>query len=337
MINLIEKLRKSIDEIDGRIIKNLAERKNLVMKIAALKKSMKLPVHDSKREKSMLESLKKSARDSGLDEDLIGSIFNLIFENSRLEQEIRNSVQKCRIKEIGLIGCGRFGKLAARYLSEDFRVHVFDRNNKFGGKKNIVASALGEACKKNIVVLAVPISEFENTLKDAAPLINKSTLVIDVCSVKEYPAKLMRKLFAKNIRVLATHPLFGPDSASDSLAGRKIALCRVRVDDGLYNQVKAYLKSKGLAVIETTPQEHDMQMAKSLVLSHLIGRALIEMKAGNLEIDTRGYRDLVKIVDAVRHDSLQLFEDMNHYNRFSKKSRKEFIKSMLNVEKRLEK
>ena len=58
MINLIEKLRKSIDEIDGRIIKNLAERKNLVMKIAALKKSMKLPVHDSKREKSMLESLK---------------------------------------------------------------------------------------------------------------------------------------------------------------------------------------------------------------------------------------------------------------------------------------
>ena len=333
MILGIDELRKSVDSVDREILKNLAKRKELVKEIAALKKSMKIPVNDSAREKSVLDSLKKQAKENGLSQELIDSIYNLVFENSKIEQEIKNSDYKCRIKEIGLIGFGRFGRLAAKYLSEDFRVYVTNKNNKINSQKNIIPSTLDQVCKKPVVIIAVPISEFENTLKNAEPLLKKDSLVIDVCSVKEHPASLMKKILPKSVQVLGTHPLFGPDTASDSIVGRKIVLCKARINTNLHELIKSFLKSKGLVVIETTPREHDRQIAKSLVLTHMIGRALIGMKAGNVDIDTMGYRALIKILDTVRNDSLQLFQDMNRYNRFAKKERQKFIGSLERLNK----
>jgi len=92
-----------------------------------------------------------------------------------------------------------------------------------------------------------------------------------------------------------------------------------------------------LNVIETTPEKHDKEIAKSLVLTHFIGRALMDMKASALEIDTRGYRDLIRILDSVKNDTWQLFEDMNRFNAYSSGVRKNFIKSLNDVEKSLSK
>ena len=36
----------------------------------------------------------------------------------------------------------------------------------------------------------------------------------------------MQELLPQDVSILATHPIFGPDSAADSLKGRKIALCK---------------------------------------------------------------------------------------------------------------
>ncbi len=337
VINLIDELRKAIDELDEEILNNLSKRKSIVKEIAKLKKSMKIPVLDKGREMQLRENLKNKAKENRLNVELIDSIYSLIFENSRIEQEIENSDNPCPIKEIGLIGFGRFGRLAAKYLSQDFKVYVFhkSKNNQDAKEKNIVFSSLNEACKKEAVIIAVPISELENTLKDAKKFLKKNALVIDVCSVKEYAVSMMEKILPSNVQILATHPLFGPDSAGESLFGRKIVLCRVKMHNGLYNQAKSFLKSKGIAVIEATPKEHDEQMAKSLVLTHLIGRALIEMKAGNLDIDTRGYRDLIKILDTVKNDSMQFFEDINKYNKYAAEVRKKFTQSLKNVEARL--
>lgn len=337
MINLIDVLRKSIDKIDEEILKNLTRRKSVVKKIAKLKKSMRIPVSDKDRESHLIKNLKNKAIKLRLNAELIDSIYSLIFENSRVEQEIENSDNKCTIKEIGLIGFGRFGKLAAKYLSQDFKVYVFHKSRSSGKTKgkNIIFCSLNEVCKKDAVIIAVPISELENALKDAKKLLKKNSLVIDVCSVKEYATSLMKKILPSNVQILATHPLFGPDSAAESLLGRKIVFCRVRINEKLYNQAKSYLKSKGIIVIEATPEEHDAQMAKSLVLSHVIGRALIDMKAKNLGIDTRGYRALIKILDTVRNDSLQFFEDINKYNKYAVEVRKKFMQSLKNVEARL--
>lgn len=239
--------------------------------------------------------------------------------------------------KIGIIGFGRFGKLLVKYLAQDFEVLVFDRNNNIKEieKMNAAPETLQNTCKCDIVIPAVPISSFENIIREIKPFLKDGALVIDVCSVKEYPVKLMKEILPGAVQILATHPMFGPDSASDSLSGRKIALCKIRIDTVLFEKIKSYLKSKGLVIIETTAEEHDRQAADSLALTHFIGRALIEYGSKELEIDTEGYKRLLKILETVEHDSWQLFSDINTYNRFSKSMRKKLIRSFINIDKRL--
>tara|TARA_Y100000310_G_scaffold345853_1_gene471437 strand:+ start:20746 stop:21474 length:729 start_codon:yes stop_codon:yes gene_type:complete len=240
--------------------------------------------------------------------------------------------------EIGIIGFGRFGKLLTKYLSEDFKVYVFNRTDKNEDikKTNGIPASLEEVCKKDAIIPCVPISEFEATLNKIKGLLKENSLVIDVCSVKEYPAKIMKKILPENIQILATHPMFGPDSAADSLKDRKIVLCKVRIDDEKCNKIKDYLKNKGLVVIETAPEEHDKQIAKTLVLTHFIGRSLMDFGAKDLEIDTEGYKRLMKILSTVKNDTFQLFKDMNKYNKHSKEVRQQFIESLKNISEGLE-
>jgi len=239
---------------------------------------------------------------------------------------------------IGIIGFGRFGELAARYLAEDFNVFVFNRTNKSSEIKKIgaCAASLSTVCQQNIVILCVPISTLKAVLKEIGPHLKKDVLVVDVCSVKEYPSRWMKDLLPETVSVLATHPMFGPDSASDSLKGRKIFLSQVRIKRKRYQKIKSYLSSKGLIIIESTPEDHDEQIAISLALTHLIGRTLSEFGAGELNMDTEGYKRLLNILDVVEHDTWQLFHDMHRYNPYAKKKRIAFMKAMKKISDRLE-
>lgn len=240
--------------------------------------------------------------------------------------------------EIGIIGFGRFGKLVTRHLSDNCKVYVHSRSGKDKEirKSNGIPASLKEVCKKDIIIPCVPISKFESTLKKIKNLL-KNNLVVDVCSVKEYPVQVMKKLLPEKTEILATHPVFGPDSAASTLKGRKIVLCKVRINNEKYKKIMGYLNKKGLVVIETTPEKHDMEIAKSLFLTHFIGRALTDFGATDMEIDTEGYKRLMNILDTVENDSMQLFEDMNKYNRYSRKTRKEFLKSLNKIDEVLEK
>lgn len=239
---------------------------------------------------------------------------------------------------IGIIGFGRFGKLASRYLSQDYDVCVHTRAEKASEISSTGARAvsLAEACKQRIVIPCVPISIFKDFLKDIAGLINPDALVIDVCSVKEYPIRWMQKILPDTVSILATHPMFGPDSAADSLEGRKICLCKVKITDSQYRKIKSYLAAKGLVVIEATAREHDEQIATSLALTHLIGRTLSESGATQLDIDTEGYKRLLHILEVVERDTWQLFTDMHHFNPYARKKRLEFLEVMQNLNARLE-
>jgi prephenate dehydrogenase len=238
---------------------------------------------------------------------------------------------------IGILGFGRFGKLMAHYLAGDFDVMVYNRSDN---AQEILASkakpaTLDVVCRQKIVILSVPISAFRDTLKTIAPLLDANALVIDVCSVKEYPVRLMKELLPQQVSILATHPMFGPDSAAHALQGRKIVLCGERIDASAYQKIKSYLISKGLVVIETTPEAHDRQIAVSLALTHFIGRSLAEFGAEPLEVDTEGYQRLLHVLGVVENDTWQLFEDMNAYNPYAAESRSAFMASVQRIHRRL--
>jgi len=238
---------------------------------------------------------------------------------------------------IGIIGFGRFGKLMARYLARDFAVLIYNRSGKESEIQEIGAkpATFAEVCSQKVVILSVPISAVQGFLREIAPLLREDATVVDVCSVKVWPVQWMQEILPRSVSILATHPMFGPDSAGESLHDRKIVLCRVRIDDSRYGKVKSWISSKGMIVIETTPEEHDRQIAVSLSLTHFIGRSLEEFGAKELIIDTEGYKRLLHILGVVTHDTWQLFADMNQYNPYAKENRLAFMEAMKRTEEKL--
>lgn len=238
---------------------------------------------------------------------------------------------------IGIIGYGRFGRLTARYLAEDFKVYVHNRStiDPKSTPDNVHITDLEQVCRQDYLILAVPISGFQAILKQINPLLKPGTIVIDVCSVKVYPVQWMKALLPDNVSILATHPMFGPDSAAESLVGMKLAYCNVRLDDARYQKIKSYLKSKNLMVIETSPEDHDRQIAITLALTHFIGRSLSAFGADQLQVDTEGYKRLLHILEVVENDTWQLFLDMNRYNPYAREVRNSFIKAMRKIDREL--
>jgi prephenate dehydrogenase len=238
---------------------------------------------------------------------------------------------------IGIIGFGRFGRLMAHYLSPDFPVRAHDP----GVRPEALASAgaapaaIDDVCRSDIVILAVPISQLQALLSAIGPHLQPESLVVDVCSVKEQPVRWMQELLPETVDILGTHPMFGPDSAADSLDGRKIVLCPVRIGDKRLEQVKHYLGAKGLVLIETSAEDHDRQIAVSLALTHTIGRSLAQFGAKPQAIDTEGYQRLLRILEVVENDTWQLFEDMNRYNHYAQDVRQAFITAMSKIEGKL--
>jgi len=239
---------------------------------------------------------------------------------------------------IGIIGFGRFGRLMAGYLAEDYTVKVYNRSDKSAEiiRTGATSASLREVCRQEVVILSVPISSMRRMLQRISPLLRPDAIVADVCSVKVYPVQWMTEILPPSVSLLATHPMFGPDSAAESLHDRKIVLCNVRINNTPYEKVKGYLTGKGLNVIDTTPEEHDRQIAVSLSLTHFIGRALDEFGAETLMIDTEGYKRLLNILGVVTHDTWQLFVDMNRYNPYARKNRQAFMAAMERLEEKLE-
>ena len=219
---------------------------------------------------------------------------------------------------IGLIGYGRFGKLLARYLAAYVPVRVFDsRMRQLTSSKRCLRSSLREAAACPVVILAVPVSSLRTLLVAIAPLLLKGTLIIDVCAVKTIPTEWMRKLLPRDVYLLGSHPLFGPQSAGSSLDGHSIVLCPVRLPERLLRRIRAHLKGNGLQVVTMTPRSHDRAIADSLLVTQFVGRSLELAGVRRARVITPAHKRLLSIVDTVKGDSRQLFDDLVRYNPYS--------------------
>ena len=81
-------------------------------------------------------------------------------------------------------------------------------------------SSVSWKINREIVVVAVPVAVMPTVFKAIAPHLQPGALVVDVGSVKMLPAQWMTELLPDYVEIVATHPLFGPQSvARDGLPG----------------------------------------------------------------------------------------------------------------------
>lgn len=245
------------------------------------------------------------------------------------------------MSKFGIIGYGRFGQLWAKTLARFGETLVFDflflNTNELPSFPSGVQSApLTDVVKAEILWLAVPVSSFEVVCQTIAPLLLPQTIVVDTCAVKVYPAKVMQAVLAKDQPIIATHPLFGPDSVARlGLPGRKFVLCSVRASVDQQNKVKQILQALELNVIITTPDNHDRQLARSQALVHLLGRAFSTLNLAEQEINTPDYESLLRIDSLVNNDTWELFFDMQKFNPYTPLMRLTLRQSLDDLEERI--
>lgn len=224
---------------------------------------------------------------------------------------------------IGLIGFGAFGRLMARHLRPHFPILAYDPSP--GAEMEGVARAeLPEAAACPIVILATPVSALEEVIASIRPHLREGVLVLDVGSVKVIPAELLRRGLPDHAEIVATHPLFGPQSAREGIAGLKIAVCPVRGNRAW--RVAAFLRRVlGLHVILTTPEAHDREAAMVQGLTHLIAKVLVQMEPLPARMTTRSFDLLLQAVGMVRHDAPEVFRAIERANPYAPEVRRRFF------------
>jgi prephenate dehydrogenase len=225
---------------------------------------------------------------------------------------------------IGIIGYGRFGKAFAQLLAKDFRVKVYDCAKPADLPPSIEYVDLNDIVSLSIIFVAVPIREFADTIKKIAPKLSQTNTIIDVCSVKIYPTKIMEEFLPPQVGIIATHPLFGPDSIQENHE-LKIVMHDTRDIHQHFSFWKNYFTKKNISVLEMTPDKHDQLAAKTQSLTHYIGRCLQALGPKHTPIDTNGYKKLLSVMQQTCNDSFELFSDLIRFNPYSKSTIDQFV------------
>ncbi len=229
---------------------------------------------------------------------------------------------------LGLIGFGAFGQLVAQSLNRHFDVLAYDPISALEARAEelgVTFTSLAEAGQCEVVVIAAPVSSFEDVVTSLAAVCHPGALILDVGSVKVQPAETMARLLPDHVDIVATHPLFGPQSAYDGIRGLKIALCPIRGQR--HRRLAAFLRKKlGLRVIVTTPDDHDRDAATVQGLTHLIAKVLLSMGPLPTRMTTRSFDLLIEAIAMVQNDAPEVFDAIENANPYAADVRRQFFK-----------
>lgn len=203
---------------------------------------------------------------------------------------------------LGIVGFGAFGRLMADHLAPHFRVLAHDAQPVAPVPLAVTMAALLGVCRCDVVVIAVPLASLAPVCREMAAWLAPGTLVVDVCSTKVEASAIMLAELPPHVDLIASHPMFGPQSIREGTQGLKLVICPLR--GRRTGRVAAFLhKTFGLTILTATPEEHDREAAFTQGLTHLIAHALLRMDDLPGRITTRSFDLLRQAMEMVRHDA----------------------------------
>jgi len=235
------------------------------------------------------------------------------------------------MKDIGIIGYGSFGSLLAKLLAPHVPVLVYDKKAAPSElPDNVRAVSLAEVAACGVVVIAVDLSGISTVCEQLATLVSRQTTVMDICSVKVKPAEMLVNLLGGKCRLLATHPMFGPNSvAANDGTCRGLTWVWHELSGGPFPELEALFgQTLGADIQRMTPDEHDQQMAWVHALTFFVGRALVDMNIPDLALDTGYYRKLRDLFELEKTHSRALFDTIEAGNPYAAEVRAQLIATL---------
>lgn len=218
---------------------------------------------------------------------------------------------------IGVYGLGRFGAFWAGCLAKRNEVLGFSRNPERKAPQGVKRVEEGDLLSCDAVFLCVAISAVEGVVSRIAGRVSPGTTIFDTCSVKVHPVKVMDELLPSGVSIIGTHPMFGPDSGKNGIEGLPLVFCPVRGSKERADFWLNEFKAMGLRVFCLSPDEHDREAAYTQGITHFMGRVLDDLALKPSEIGTKGYEQLLEIIEQTCNDPYQLFVDLQRYNPYT--------------------
>jgi len=239
-------------------------------------------------------------------------------------------------KIIGVIGFGNFGKVICEFLFPKNSIVLYTTKSIKPAKRISIVSSLEDLVSQaDIIIPAVPIRNFKETIKTISHSIKPHTVVMDVCSVKEYPVTIMQQ-YLPSSDLIASHPMFGPNSIAKKGAMKnfKLVLHNISAEKSTYEEIKNNFQNLALNIIEITPKDHDMLTANSQFFALVVAEIARQHDLSPTIIDTPGATtlfDATSYIGTNRH----IIEDMIVYNRYCKSLLEKMIVSLHDLERTL--
>jgi len=174
-----------------------------------------------------------------------------------------------------IIGAGKMGVWFAKFCKENGeQVILADRKKEklvaLGRDLEVETADFTTAVEKaDSIMICVSINAFEDVVRKIAPAMREGQTVLDICSVKEQPVKIMHQYIQKGL-VLGTHPVFGP--GSKGAKHKAFILTPTNADERAFaEKYKKWLEKVGARVFIMSPEKHDALMSVVLGFPHFLG------------------------------------------------------------------
>jgi prephenate dehydrogenase len=222
-------------------------------------------------------------------------------------------------EQLGLIGCGLMGGsfalalkragLVKRVVGYSKSPSTTDRARQLGVIDVEAPSALLAVAGADIVLLAVPVSATEATLKAIKHLVTPQMLVMDVGSTKADVVQAAERALRDKVgSFVPAHPITGREvsgvehAEAELYSGRQVILTPTeRTLTAQLQRAQDIWTALGCRVTSMSPEAHDNAFAAVSHLPHLLAFSLVNSITGQEQADTflslagPGFRDFTRI------------------------------------------
>jgi prephenate dehydrogenase len=223
--------------------------------------------------------------------------------------------------KIAIIGAGKMGIWFAQFFhSKGYSVTLADRNKEktIKLKKELQVETTTDFKEAVVgadqVLICVSINAFEEIIKTVSPAILKGQAVMDICSIKEIPVKVMHENLPDAL-VLGTHPVFGP--GSNGVKHKAYVLTPTNPKEQKFaEELKKWLEQEEARVFVMSPKKHDQLMSVVLGLPHFLGliacETLLEQKdfSETKKVAGTTYRMLFTLAEATALETPDLYASL---------------------------
>lgn len=220
------------------------------------------------------------------------------------------------LERVGFIGFGPMGQMMAEKMFDDCEVVAHDPNITEKQIGDAAMVDLATALDVDATILAVPAGALPKVVQDIAdsPVTAEANpLLVDICSVKSFPAAVFEGLLPRHDELLLCHPLFGPNTIKDSLKGHRVI---VTEQGGTKAEVLLEKwRGLGLNVIGMGADRHDREMAGVQALPFILGRLAANVgMEDSVALQTPSRLAVRKLAWLDGEHSQELFETITEFN-----------------------